>query len=285
MTRQEAVSGAFYENDYQALSKQIEACFNGKLGPGDLPIHKRKGFVKALISPHAGYNYSGMCAAWGYKEIAESEASDIYLFIGPNHHSEESSFSYEDWRTPLGIARCERNFVKDLSDAIGVKIDETIHKEEHSIEVQLPFLQFVNKEYQQRFGIACLSLSSDVDIDALSKKLKMFLGKQTKKITLIISSDFTHYGAHYHYIPFSIDKDKKLKELDEGAIDLILSKNAKGFMEYIDKTGATICGYLPIYLLLNVLGPEKGELLMYYTSSEISDDEKNSVSYASIVFR
>ena len=103
-------------------------------------------------------------------------------------------------------------------------------------------------------------------------------------VVLIGSSDFTHYGPRFRYLPFSTDVDKRLKELDMGAIELIKQKKAKEFANYVYKTGATICGAKPIEILLNLLNDERAELKIYYTSKEMTNDI-NSVSYASIVFK
>jgi MEMO1 family protein len=285
MAREMAVAGVFYEKDFDALNRQIEGCFTHSLGPGDFPIKKRSGFVKAIISPHAGYAYSGPCAAWGYKEIAESSPADVYILIGPNHFALSSSISFEDWKTPFGAVKTDKDFARALSNALKLPIDNSSHEKEHSLEVQLPFLQFADKSCMEKIRIVCITLSDDVNIDRLASCFNEFLAKQEKKIAFIVSSDFTHYGRNYGYLPFSLDVEERLNSLDKKAIDLIISKDAKGFMSYVDRTGATICGALPIYLLLNVLKGEKGSLLIYYRSSEISKDSKNSVSYASIMFK
>jgi AmmeMemoRadiSam system protein B len=100
-----------------------------------------------------------------------------------------------------------------------------------------------------------------------------------------VSSDFTHYGSNYGYVPFSSDVKERIYKLDRDAIELIKNKDAAGFADYVYKTGATICGQLPIILLLKTILFKKALLEQYYTSGDITDDYANSVSYASIVFR
>lgn len=285
MPREPAVSGIFYENEFDALNKQIELCFTHSLGPGGFPVKKRRGVVKAIISPHAGYVYSGPCVAWGYKELAESELADVYILIGPNHFGLGSSISLDDWKTPFGLLKTDKDFAKALSENTRLPINEAFHKKEHSLEVQLPFLQYANREHILELRIVAITLSDDMNLDNLAKDINEFLAKQNKKVSFLISSDFTHYGRSYGYVPFASDVEKKLDSLDKKAIELILLKDAKGFLSYVHKTGATICGVLPIYLLLNILKNEKGTLLMYYRSSKISNDINNSVSYASIMFK
>ena len=99
------------------------------------------------------------------------------------------------------------------------------------------------------------------------------------------SSDFTHYGRRFGYVPFEGNVRENLRKLDTGAIDFILKKNCSAFLTYVEETGATICGATPIALLLHMLPPEsRGALLSYYTSGDILGDYNDTVSYASIVF-
>lgn len=284
MTREPAVAGQFYSDDKKELERQIEKCFLHNLGPGKLPSKIKKGFLKAIISPHAGYAYSGMCASHGYKAIAESETADIYLFLGNDHYGEGSSISLDDWKTPLGTVRTDKEFAKELSEKTGIFAGEDVQASEHSIEVQLPFLQCALGKDIEKTKIVCVMISGDINLIKFSKKLKEIIEKTKKRITLIVSSDFTHYGRGYGYAPFGIDEEK-LESLDKKAIELILAKDAKGFTDFIQKTKDTICGYHPILVLLNILGNEKGTLLKYYRSSAVSGDITNSVSYATITFK
>lgn len=283
MIRNEAVAGMFYEKNNELLIKQIKSCFSFE----KLKVeHDRNGKIFGIISPHAGYFYSGRCASHGFNEIAKSDVSDIYFFIGPNHYSNNSAFSCVDWKTPLGVLSCDKTFVKEISTLTNISIDEEVHSQEHSIEVELPFLQFVNNNSINNFKIVCLSVSHDININLVSEKIREYLKKSKKTVTFIISSDFTHYGTRFGYAPFSINIKQNLKKLDNSAIDLILKKDVNGFNNYIETTGATICGYLPILLFLNILDKKaEGKLLCYYDSSKISKDDNNSVSYASIVFK
>jgi hypothetical protein len=202
-----------------------------------------------------------------------------------NHYGTGSSISIDDWKTPLGTIKTDKSFAKEISEKTGLIINEEFHEKEHSIEVQLPMLQYASKERLQELQIVCITLADDFNLKTLAKDMKLFLEKQDKKVTIIISSDFTHYGRSYGYLPFSTDVKKRIDALDKKAIDFIMSKDADGFLSYVDKTGDTICGALPISLLLLLLEKEEGNLLMYYQSSEISNDTSNSVSYASIMFK
>lgn len=288
MARQSKFSGSFYQAEFDELNKQIEECFLSKLGPGDLPISKREGKLKAIISPHAGYMYSGPCAAHCYKEIAESKFSDVYMIIGPNHQGLKSSVSLEDFKTPLGFVKNHKDLSMKISDECGIKIDERSHLDEHSLEVQVPFLQYVSKENLERLRIVPITISQDIDIVDFSRKLKKVIcdfEKNKKNCTIIISSDFTHYGRNFGYIPFSSDIQRRIKEMDLKIIDMIKKKDMNNFLKVMDETNATICGELPIMILMNLFDDYKAKLLIYYTSYEITGDEKNSVSYAAMSFK
>ncbi|MBS1267284.1 MAG: hypothetical protein MAG795_01256 [Candidatus Woesearchaeota archaeon] len=280
--RQPLVSGQFYASDITKLENQIKKSFLHKKGPGTLPISKREGKTKAVICPHAGYSYSGPCAAWSYKEIAESKIPDTYVLIGPNHRSNKTSISLNPWRTPFGIVNVDKKLGKAIANKSKIPLGD--QQQEHSLEVQLPFLQYVNKQNLRRIRILPIALSEDVDLHKLALDIKEILMDQDKEVTYIISSDFTHYGSAYRYVPFSSDIQKRLYKLDLGAIKLIQKRDSENLKKYMKETGATICGIIPL-LLLSKLVKTEGELLQYYTSADLAGDYKQAVGYASIVFR
>ncbi len=279
--RTPVASGTFYESDFYQLEQQIKQCFKHEKGPGELPVKKRTGKVKAVICPHAGYFYSGPCAAWSYKEVAEAELPDCYIILGPNHSGMgSSSVSLQDWKTPLGVLQTDEKLGRKLVEISDLEDNPLAHKNEHSIEVQLPFLQFISKNTR----ILPISLRNDISFSKLAIDIKEAVMDLDREVVYIVSSDFTHYGATYGYMPFSENIKKNLYELDSKAIDKILALDHEGFSAYLSKTGATICGRAPLILLMQLLR-KKGELLQYYTSSDIRGDYRTAVGYASIVFK
>ena len=283
--RRPIVAGTFYEAGFQALEEQIKSCFMNKKGPGALPTRRGDKQIKAIISPHAGYQFSGPCASWGYKEIAEAEAPDVFVMLGPNHTGlGQSSINLDIWQTPFGMVKADEEFGKLLVKNTELVEDSKAHLQEHSIEVQLPFLQFVNKDILQRIRIVPIVISEDIDIPKLALDIKETILDSGKKVVFVVSSDFTHYGVQYGYLPFSSDIPKRIYELDQGAIRLIKDMDSDGFLNYVYETGTTICGQLPIALLLKTLEKTKGKLLQYYTSADIMGDYRNAVGYASILF-
>jgi AmmeMemoRadiSam system protein B len=290
MPRKAVYADQFYEKNEQALERQLTECFEGKNGPGALPLLKRTKNIQAVIAPHAAYQFSGACAAWAYKEIAESEFADIYIILGPNHAGTGNAVSMAGYETPFGLVRVDQDFAKALlTKNSELVVDEVAHEMEHSIEMQLPFLQFVTKDKMHELKILPIILSN-IDYNKLGLDLKETIVESGKKVVIIVSSDFTHYGHNYHYIPFSVDVQKNIYAMDRKAIDFIENLNSDGFMGYIDETQTTICGLYAIATLLKTLKKSKIELLHYYTSADLEEDlpegkrYKNSVSYAAILF-
>jgi len=284
MTRAPVVAGFFYEANSEKLKEQLKNCFVDDKGPGSLKIEKRKGIVRAIIAPHAGYAYSGPCAAWAYKEIGEAEFPDTYIILGTDHSGGSSSIGFDNFETPLGVVRIDQDLGKLISEKTGLPLDKSAHKGEHSIEVQLPFLQFVSGDFENELKIVPILVSHDIDLKEVAMGLKEAMMDSGKRVCIIASSDFTHYGHNYHYVPFTSDIPKNLHELDNKAIEFIKKMDSRGFLDYVEETGATICGILPITLLMQTVKASKSSLLQYYTSGDIAGNYKNSVGYASIAF-
>jgi len=284
--RKPIMAGQFYEASPTRLEKQLHDSFVHDKGPGDLPASRGSPVIKAIISPHAGYSYSAPCAAWGYKEIAEAKLPDTFIILGVDHSGYgTTALSTDSWETPLGLMRVDNQLATAIMRKAGIPDDSSAHSTEHSIEVQLPFLQFVNKAEMEKLRFIPITISHDKDLKQLAIDIMESIMDLNRTVTFIASSDFTHYGRSYRYLPFTSEVPKRLNELDGGAIKLIKELNAEGFAKYVGDTMATICGTQTIYLLLSMLKKTKGELLQYYQSGDLSGDYKNTVGYASIVFR
>jgi AmmeMemoRadiSam system protein B len=295
--RKAVVAGQFYPADKKELKKQIELCFTNKLGPGSLPNPKaaKKTAVTGMIVPHAGYIFSGACAAHGYKALAETKKENLpetFILFGPNHTGYANalfSLSLEDFETPLGIVKNNTELGKKLIGCSAeLKEDETAHKFEHSLEVQLPFLQYIYGLAKKEFSIVPIVISTN-DFDRcvkMAKEISDEIKKMKTGVCMIASSDFTHYGPNYSFIPFNENIKQRLYALDRKAIEKILAFDAQGFYDLATKT--TICGASGITILLQILrglGIKKAELLKYYTSGDVMNDYENAVGYASIIFR
>ncbi|HII30081.1 AmmeMemoRadiSam system protein B [Candidatus Woesearchaeota archaeon CG10_big_fil_rev_8_21_14_0_10_47_5] len=284
MVRRPVVAGQFYAYDPRELEKQIESCFLSPNGPGVLPVSKRKGICIGIIAPHAGYVFSGPCAAWAYKELAESMLPDIFFVLGTDHVGRGvTSTTLEDWETPLGIVKVDRAMAEQLIECSRLRADAHLHAMEHSIEVQLPFLQFITRD-KERLRIIPISVSRDIDLKAFALDIKDVLIAANKTAAFIASSDFTHYGRSYGFVPFTSDVAKRMYELDRKALGFIKRLDPEGFLSYVAETGATICGARPIALLMYLVKAKRVKLLQYYTSADIIGDYNNAVGYAAISF-
>lgn len=230
----------------------------------------------AAIVPHAGYIYSGKTAGKVYSSISTDNKK--FLIVCPNHtgFGNKIALSTQNWLTPLGEVKINKEFVDKIP------VDENAHLYEHSLEVQLPFLQVLFKNFE--LIPLCLSHLEFNELKNLSKILAR------KDIFYIASSDFTHFGPNYGYLPFNFSPERnveKVKEIDMKVIELIEKLQARKFYEFVEKENLTICGFVPITLILLIakkLGAKKGKLIDYSTSFEVSRD-LNFVSYAGILIK
>jgi len=291
MDRLPIAAGHFYEDNPEKLKAKLKWCFLSEFGPKSLPKKDSKNYF-AAIAPHAGYTYSGPAAAHAYKKIGEMKKIDTFVIIGTNHSGLGPSISIFPegiWKTPLGEVEVDSelsNRIKNYSKFS--KFDTIAHKYEHSIEVQLPFLQFLFEKTK----IVPIVFRGDELIEEakdLANAIEIAAKKLERKIFVIASSDFTHYGRAYNYLPFfgsNAEIKKKIYALDKNAIHEIVNLHEMKFLRYVYDTGATICGFAPIIatILYAKKHVEKGELLKYYCSGDISGDYENCVGYASIMF-
>jgi MEMO1 family protein len=291
--RTPVVNGYFYPAEKKELLYAIRNSFLHKLGCGKLP--KKEGsvknrLIKAIISPHAGYTFSGPCMSHVFYEIANSKTPDTYLMIGLSHEGFNTCLSNQDFETPLGIFKNNIELTNTISKSCSIPINNPHHANEHSIEVLLPFLQFVKQGKDIKIVPLIIGIEDFASIRKTGLMLKKVLEHYDKDITIIVSSDFTHYGPNYGYIP-----EGSIEEMDTKAIELIKKANAEALYNYHEKTGITICGIYPIAILLETISFKKADLLCYYKSTEIvHGNNKNniirtpntdSVSYAAIIFR
>lgn len=274
--REPAASGKFYPGDPAKLDETIHELYKR------VPEVEIAGKVRAIISPHAGYQFSGQAAACGYSLLEEGDFSRV-IILGPSHYVGFHGCSLPEvthYRTPLGLVEIDSVVREQLLEKGLFSTHPQAHELEHSIEVQLPFLQAKLNKFKL-VPIVVGDLSKE-DYAKIAESLKPFITDDT---LIVASSDFTHYGPNYGYVPFAENIKENLKNLDMGAVDRIIRLDFEGFLDYCEKTQITICGQNPISILLNLLPADsEGKLLMYYTSGDILGEHTNSVSYCSIVF-
>lgn len=275
-TRKPAVAGTFYPGSKLELEEEMENLFSFK----EVAKIKPSKDVFGIVCPHAGHMYSGKTAATGYARIREIGKGATFVIMGPNHHGvgpEVSLYPEGEWETPLGKAQIDSDLVKKICGVCNgdLLMDASAHLYEHSIEVQLPFLQHLfGKDF--RFLPICMLNQSMAVANEVSDILFEAVSGSRKKVIFIASSDFSHY------VP-----KKKAEQDDMLAIKRIEALDVKGFYETIGRKQISMCGYGPVatlMLLSNKMGSANAKLLRYSTSAETSGDEGAVVGYASIEF-
>jgi hypothetical protein len=275
-----AVAGTWYPADPPALASQIEGFLNQVPAP-----EGRTGAPLALIEPHAGYVYSGQVAAHGFR-LLEGLALERVIVIGPSHYEGFHGAAIPDaecYRTPLGEVVLDGEALESLARMPGFERRNRPFGPEHSLEAEIPFLQHVLAPGWRLVPVLIGAGSSPASVRLVADGLRVLVGPRS---VAVVSSDFTHYGSHFQYVPFREDVPRNIRELDMGAIQRIEARDAAGFEAYVARTDATICGRRAIDVLLHVLPPEaRGTLAAYDTSGNLTGDWSHSVSYAALVFR
>jgi AmmeMemoRadiSam system protein B len=269
-------AGAFYSSSAGALKKQIEECFLHRLGPGNLPkIEAGPRRLISLISPHAGYMFSGPVAAHGYHFAAEDGRPDTVIVLGPNHTGYGSGVSIMIegvWRMPLGDVEVDTELASEVQRSSElIDIDESAHRFEHSIEVQLPFLQYVYGSTFKFLPICMMmqDLETSCDVgEAIAK------ASSNRNILIIASTDLSHYEPH-----------KIAEAKDRLAIESMLKLDANLLQSTVESKNISMCGYGPVSAAIvasKKLGAAKAHLLSYKTSGDITGDQTQVVGYASL---
>ena len=277
--RKPYVANAFYAGTRTALADQITGCFTHKFGPGQVPKAKQTGPRKILgvVSPHAGYMYSGPVAANGFARLAEDGTPETFIILGPNHTGQGSGVSILTsgaWETPLGTSKIQTELAERVQKSNSLlDVDEASHAYEHSIEVQLPFIQFLYQESAKFIPICMMMQDLRTSREIAKSIVDQCMGED---YVIIASSDFTHYEPHE-------DANKK----DRTAIDAILRLDDQELNDLGESNRVTMCGYGPITTLIaaaKLMPGVKAELLAHRTSGDITNDKSAVVGYTSIVF-
>ena len=274
--RKPTVAGQFYSGDRTHLEQQIESCFVDERGPKSLPdIVQGKKPIKGLIVPHAGYVFSGAIAAHSYYYLAANSFADTFIILGPNHTGMGSGVSLMDdgsWETPLGSVPINESLAKQLQKGI-IDKDETAHLYEHSIEVQLPFLQFCAKDKLFDFIPICISMQDAETSKEIGKILADVIKNSNERIVILASTDFSHAGFNYMSMPTpGMNVDDYAKKQDKLAINQIINMDSEGLINTVHSSNITMCGYGPVAAMLTaakLLGAKQVELLKYGTSYEV----------------
>jgi len=278
--RHPAVAGSWYAGTSAGLRTQIERCFTHKLGPGELPKVVQEGprNMVGLVCPHAGYMYSGPVAAHAYHELAKDGKPDIIVIFSPNHTGRGSALAIMNegvWRTPMGDVEIEANTADQiLSESRIIDVDDRAHAYEHSIELQLPFLQYLYGSAFKLVPICFLMQDLESSREVGHATAKALSGKNA---LVIASTDMTHY-----------EPQERAEKKDKMAIDAAIKMDEEQYYSTVESHAISTCGYGPTIAAITAakaLGAKKAQLLCYKTSGDITGDFSAVVGYASIAFK
>ena len=269
--REAVVAGMFYPDDPKILAGEIQEFLkNAKFDAID-------GEIVGVISPHAGYVYSGQVAAYGMKAISK-RSYDTVIVIGPSHRVYFEGAAVMDtgsYRTPLGVV----NIDNELAGAIMresrlVFSNAGVHGPEHSLEVQVPFLQTVLKDFKL---VPIVMGSQEGNIyEPLARAIYEGIKNQGRRVLVVGSTDLSHYHSY-----------REAMRLDKFVTDRLEKFDIQGMMDDFDGEICEACGKGPIIvtmLLSRLLGADRSRVLKYANSGDVSGDKKNVVGYTSAVF-
>lgn len=263
--RQPAVAGRFYPADADSLEKEIKS---------HIQEDQTKIPAIGIVSPHAGFMYSGDVAGAVYSRI---EIPQTLIIIGPNHTGQGSPVSLmaeRTWSMPFGEVEIDRELAcAILKKSRKIVSDDKGHLNEHSLETQLPFLQYFSKDF--KIVPICLARVSLDVCEEVSRAIVSAVKELERKVLIVSSSDMTHYESH-----------ESASEKDRHAIEQVLKRDAKGLYETVHRENISMCGVNPVTVMLmcgNRLGATHSELVKYMTSGEVSGDYDHVVGYAGMI--
>ncbi len=275
MVRMPVVAGRFYEGKEDLLQERLKNCFIGPLGPGSLPDGEpgTTRSLKAVIAPHAGYMYSGMPAAHTFLKIFEDGIPDRIVMLGPNHTGIGARVAVcnDDWQTPLGIMQYDSVLgAAIVEENEYASFDCIAHSSEHSLEVQVPFLQYTLGP-GVTFVPICLTDQSYAVCESIGKTLANLANEMD--ILVLASSDFTHF-----------ESAESARKKDNQAMEFLEFLDPEGFLSFVRGHRVSICGAGPIAAAM-IFAKERGatqfNVLKYTTSGDITKDNSSVVAYVS----
>jgi AmmeMemoRadiSam system protein B len=277
--RPPAFAGSWYAGNRERLWSQIEEAFTNRLGPGSLPTVVKDGprRVVGLVCPHAGYMYSGPVAAHSYYQLAKDGRPDVVVIFSPNHTGRGSALSLMTegaWRTPLGDVEIDTETAgRILQGSHIIDVDEMAHAHEHSIELQLPFLQYLYDSEFKFVPITFMMQDLESSLEVGKATAKALSGKNA---LVIASTDMSHY-----------EPQARAERKDKIALEAAVKMDEDQYYSIIESHAVSSCGYGPTIAAITAskeLGAKKAKLLCYRTSGDVTGDYSGVVGYASIAF-
>jgi hypothetical protein len=273
-------TGPWYPADTLQLQKMLDGFF------ARVPAVEKTGAIRGLIAPHAGFQYSGPCAARAYRYLRNGQDIRRVILLGASHRDPfygACVSDHEAYATPLGNVPVDTATCRALAAKKLFRSDRDTMVFEHSLENQLPFLQTALGNGGYSIVPVVFGALNKADFALMAETIAPFIDEQT---IVIASSDLTHYGKNFAYTPFRDDIRERLTALDMGFIRTIQKLAFEDYYRYHEKTGITACGFAPIGVLIRLFAaqPVRCTLADYRKSGDLNNDYETSVSYASLIF-
>jgi len=269
MVRRPAVAGQFYSAKESGLRSEVERCFLSPIGPGQVPKLNESGprrIVGAMV-PHAGLVYSGPVAAHVFAALAADGFPDTFVIIGPNHHGQGKgvAVSDEDFETPLATSPVDRDIVSRLKGV--VEVDRRAHLYEHSLEVQLPFIQYLKPETK----IVTIAMGYQDMETAKALAISVREAIAGRNVVVLASSDMSHY------VPANVAKEK-----DMAVLTKLINMDAEGAYNQVMQLDVSMCGYGPVLAMFASVDGKEAKLLRYANSGDVTP-MREVVGYAGMI--
>ena len=307
--RAPAHMGSVYRQDPGELKMQLDGYFASPHGPGLPSLATQTVTPKAIVAPHIDFHRGGPAYAWAYKGLAESEGADVYVLLGTSHCGGENPFilTFKDFDTPLGPVETDKEFTRGLQESCREDLlaDEFLHRGEHSLEFQVLFLKYIAQrkaelrgEREKPFKIIPILVSSfhsmvlsqsppekHPPVETFINVLQDLVAQESRQICFVAGVDLAHVGKQFGDLePITPDFLKWVETEDRLLIDKLAALDAPGFFGEIakDQDKRRICGFSPLYSLIQLLDGSHGRTLKY--DQAFTPETGSAVSFTSMVF-
>jgi MEMO1 family protein len=308
-TRPAAHAGSIYHDDPDELRGQLEGYFLSPHGPGRPSIVAGIPAPRAIVAPHIDFHRGGPAYAWAYKGLSESEGADLYILLGTSHCGGENPFilTFKDFNTPLGTVETDKAFARRLQRSCREDLlaDEFLHRGEHSLEFQVLFLKYIAQrraelrgESEKPFKIVPILVSSfhsmvlsrtfperHVPVATFIHALQDLVAQEKRQVCFVAGVDLAHVGQQFgDRQPITPDFLKWVEVEDHKLIDRLAALDAPGFFDEIakDQDKRRICGFSPLYSLIQLLDGNHGRTLKY--DQAFTPETASAVTFVSMVF-
>ena len=306
--RPAAHAGSVYSKDPEELTKQLEGYFVSTEGPGKPNFTEKRRTPRAIAAPHIDFHRGGPCYAWAYRELLESPGADLYILLGTSHSGGRAPFiaTLKDYETPWGPVETDKTFVEELKRCTGKDLfaEEVLHRTEHSLEFQVIFLAYVAQRRAEifkgskQFKIVPILVSSfhhmvqgqtlpekDPEVGNFLNALKGLVEKEERAVCIIAGVDLAHVGMQFgDREPITPEFLRWVESEDRALLNRLVALDGPGFFREVakDQDRRRICGFSPLYSLVNLMDGNRGNCLKY--SQAFTSETGSAVTFASVTF-